>query len=245
MRGYLKTDEWEALPEDQRGTYVHDEVEGGYLLPDVADYLKGLRSAIGKERDGHRTAQRELAELRNQYKDREAALNTELEELRQYKAQRDKDGDPAALRKLLKAREQSLHAVLRDQAVTEACMEHKAVPLAMRALLAGKVQVEEADNKLTAYVEHDGKRLTVSQYVGELGKAAIDKAHPLHDAQLNHLFYSRTVSGGGTPPNGTGSSKGYVTSAAAANLRRSKMTPRQKVDYVREHGEKALLDLPL
>jgi len=67
-----------------------------------------------------------------------------------------------------------------------------------------------------------------------------DANHELYDPELARQFKANFKSGSGTPP-GSGLS---TLTLGNKTPRRSVMTPRDKVDFIREHGNDAFLDLP-
>ena len=90
--------------------------------------------------------------------------------------------------------------------------------------------VDDADNPR---INGDGKYLTVSDYVRELRE----------NETFAGAFTGAGSSGGGTPPGagqGSGSQKGGIPS----NLKRGSMTPKEKVAFIKEHGEDEFLKLP-
>ncbi len=145
----------------------------------------------------------------------------------------------AAAKKQLGGLEKTLKLVVKQQAIGEAILEHRGMKALGPAYLEGKVQIDKDGNEVFAYVEYDGEKLTVSDYVGVLYKATSEPDHPLYDQELPHLFYSKIKSGGGTPPSST-----KIVKLPAKKPHRSAMSTKAKVAYIREHGENAFIDLP-
>lgn len=89
---------------------------------------------------------------------------------------------------------------MKQQAIGDAILEHKGMKALGPAYLEGRVTVAVDGDEVFAFVEHDGEKMTVSDYVGELYHATGEPDHPLHDKELPHLFYSKIKSGAGTRP---------------------------------------------
>ena len=220
----LTEDKFNDLDEGLQENYRKVETGGEdphYAL-DVEGLTDGLKSALQKERDKARSSNAKVKEL-------EAALQ-----------ETESNDELAALQKNFTGLSKTLKQVVKQQTISDAILEHKGMKALGPAYLEGKVTVDVDGDEVFAYVEHDGEKLTVSDYVGELYRATSEPDHPMHDAELPRLFYNRVKSGAGTRP---GSSEGGKM-RDKPTPRRSVMPAKDKVAYIREHGENAFIDLP-
>lgn len=226
----LTAEEHGALDEDLREAYVARD-DGSFILESVqgwesAESIAGLKDALRKERSNSRESYRRLKEL-------EAARDN---------APPPDDSEVKQLRRGMKALALSLERVTKDAAIAEAVSEAGAIPLAMKSFLKDKVRFEIEGDEAKVYVAVEDKKVPVSAYVSQLREAAENKSHPLHQEGLGSLFVGRTRSGGGTPPHGSGA--GASVTSHQPTPRRSSMTPKDKVAYIRQHGQDAFLSLP-
>ncbi len=230
----LDKEKLSEIPENFRGLY--SEKDGKFVL-DAAP-----RKDIGRFLDSKRAAETEAARLKEQLGDldpeeaRDAvALKRRLEERKllekgdveaviarreaALKAEAEKARQPLEARAT--AAETKLSSVLRDQALLRAAGELDVVKEALDdVLLLGASELKVVGGEL---VGADGPVADVGAWL----KAKLERR--------KHWLAPST--GGGTPPK-----SGSVSGPAA---RRGAMSPQQKADYIKAHGQAAYLRLPL
>ena len=230
-------DELIALDPEFAEAYTETDAPAGFdyrlNIEDVesASDTTGLVQALKRERENVKSGTRDNLRLTQRLERAEATAA---------------DATPSAEFESLKAENASIKTALsshlKQTVINEAVAEHNAFPELGTLQLADKVQIEIRDGFATPYVEieTDGKteRVTVSEYTKQLSARASDPNND--DPSLSRLFKANITSGAATPPNNSGDIK-----PAAKVTRRSLMTTRQKVDYQKEHGPDALLNLPL
>jgi hypothetical protein len=150
--------------------------------------------------------------------------------------------DHTALQKNYDGLTKTLKSLVKQQAISEAILEHRGTKALGLAYLSDKITVEIDGNEVKAFVKYGDDSLSVSDYVGELYTASGDKEHPMHDDELPRLFDNRVKSGGATPPGNSTPLKGSKTNTTPT--RRGTMSTKQKVEFIREHGEDNYMQLP-
>jgi len=259
----------EGVTEELRGEYV--EAEGGYQLKILAGYVakdavedvSGLKSALQKEREAARTAARRARELEDQFGGFDPE---ELNTLRTEKAKADEDrkvkaGEWELLKKQMNEK-QAAELESRDakisklkKAYDDQLIESEVVTAISAAkgnamLLkphvsknvkvvqdenTGAFNVQVVDDAGNPRVDGNGKFLKVSDYVNEMRENDI----------FAGAFIGTQSSGGATPPGGGKGEGGGKKGGIPSDLKRSTMTARQKIDFIREHSDAEYQNLPL
>ncbi len=260
-------DSLDEIPEALREDYT--EVDGKFVLGVLKDFVpktavedvSGLKSALHKEREAHREAERKARQIAEQY------AGFDLEEynaMKEAAAQAEEDrakkaGEFDSLKQQMLEGFSKKEATLREEnakltasiekqvataAAASALAEHKgdAKLLGLTVQQAIKVFREDDGSFVARVVDDagnprmgaDGKYLTVSEFVAGMRE----------DDSYSKAFLGSGSSGGGTPPGsgqpGGSGAKGGIPS----DLKRSSMTPRQKADFLKEHGLEELMKLP-
>lgn len=237
LKARLTAEELSTLPEDLAENYTEAEVDGepAFLLTvegvEHEHQVKGLKTALGRERENYGQAKVTIAQLKK---------NLQALETRANQPPEDTD-DVKALRKQAETYHTLLKREMTERSIVEAIVEHKAVPAGLKSLLRERVKFGEENGEGFTYVEVGDKKMAVSTYVGKLRDAATNKKDPLYQEGLGSLFYGRMASGGGTPPNGGGAG---ATPAGGGIPHRGQMSARQKVDFIKANGQQAYMDLP-
>ena len=222
----LTTEQFKELPDDLQENYQQTEGEESYrLFVDGLEEVSGLKSALKKERDNARTSYAQVKELEAQAEGETISAD-----------------DHAALQKNYDGLTKTLKSLVKQQAIAEAIHEHRGTKALGPAYLTDKITVEVDGNEVKAFVTYGDDNLSVSDYVAELYTASGDKEHPLHDNELLRLFNNRVKSGSGTPPGNSTPLKGSKTGTTPTH--RGTMSTKQKVDFIREHGEDNYMHLP-
>jgi len=258
----------EDVAEALQGEYV--EVDGGYQLEVLSGYVSkdkvedvsGLKSALHKERDNARTAARRARELEDQFGGFDPE---ELTTLRNEKAKAEEDrkmkaGEWDLLKKQmnekqaaeLEARDSKINSLrkaydnqLIDSAVVTAIAESKGNATLLKPHVAAHVKVvqEESgafsvqvvDDAGNPRVDGNGQFLKVSDYVKEMRE---------NDTYAG-AFIGTQSSGGGTAPGGGKGEGAGKKGGIPSDLKRSSMTARQKIDFIREFSDEDYQRLPL
>lgn len=260
----------DSIPETLRDNYEQAE-DGTYRLNFLKDYVPadkvedvgGLKSALGKEREAAREAARKLKAMQEQFAGFDVEEYQALKDA-QHKAEEErakKAGEFDALKaQMMQKHQEELSKKDKEILRRTAALEKRLVDSeAVSALndLKGNVTLLLPHVKAHVKVVEDDAGQFVARVVDDAGNPRVngegkfltvrDLVSEMRDLDAYAPGFANAVkSGGGTPPNGTGGEgAGGKKGGIPTDLRRSKMTPRQKVDFVKEHGEKALLDLPL
>lgn len=257
----------EGIPEDLQGEY--EQTDSGYRLKILAGFVpadrvedvSGLKSALHKERENAREAGRVAKQLREQY----AGFDVEeLEKLRedQQRAEEErakKAGEFDTLRvqmnekhaQEIAARDDKIGAltkayddVLIDSAVLQAINESKGNALFLKPLVTKQVQVvqDEAgkfalrvvDDAGNPRVDGEGKYLTVNALVREMRE----------QETYAPAFLGAGSTGGGTPPGAGEGQGGGGKGGIPSDLKRGTMSTKQKVDFIKQHGNVEFQKLP-
>ena len=256
----------EEVPEDLHGEY--EKTDDGYRLKILSNYtsndkiedISGLKSALQKERDNAKKAAYQLTQFREQFGDvdpeKYQALLQQEEKREEEEALKRGEYDKrlnqvrekqqAELDKRT-AREQHLINVIKeskiDAAVISALNEMKGSVNLLLPHVKGKMQLIEEDGQFvarvvdetgTVRVNGEGKPITAKELVSEMRDQDSFAA----------AFAADVKSGGGTPAgDGSNGARGK-TGAIPGDLKRSVMTPRQKVDFIQKFGNDEFLKLP-
>lgn len=260
-------DSLDSIPEEFRDDYV--EVDGRYQLKalegfvpkDSVEDVTGLKSALHKERESAREYARKLRQVQEQYGgidlDEYNALREQqakADEERRKKAGEwdslkqqlvDKHGsEKAAWEKEKAGLLKAFEGQVSEAAAVQALAEHKGNPLFLKSHVLNAIKVVQDDSGrfITQVVDDagnprmngDGKFLTVSDFVRELRD----------NEAFAGAFLGTGSSGGGTPP-GAGQGQGSRGKGGIpSDLKRSTMTPLQKVDFIETHGHDEFMKLP-
>jgi hypothetical protein len=261
-------DSLDAVPEDLRGDYV--EKDGKYMLKalegfvpgDQVEDVTGLKSALQKERENAREAQRKYRQMQEQYSGYDVE---ELQQLREAQAKAEEDrakkaGEWDSLKTQLvtkhndeksaweKEKAELMNAFsnqLRETAALQAISENKGNTALLKphVLAALKVERDESGKFVTHVVDDaggarmnsDGKYLSVSDYVKDLRD----------QETFAGAFLGTGSSGGGTPPGGGDKGGAGGKGGIPSDLKRGGMTPKQKVDFINEYGHDEFMKLPV
>lgn len=244
----LTVDNLENVQENLRNLYV--EKDGKYQL-DVSgiEDTGGLKSALDKEREAHKRLEKatksweklgktpeEIAEILQAHEDAEKAKAEKAGDWEKLKAQMNdshakeiaaKDNELASMRK-------ALDEYLIDAQATSAIAAAKGVPELLLPHVKQHVKVMEENGKYNVTVvdakgdpriNGKGEPLTIADLVVEMKQSEI---------------YGRAFEGTGQ----TGSGKLPTNAGGGTTLKRSQMTPKQRTEYMSEHGQAAYLTLP-
>ncbi len=240
----LEADEYND--EQHAEDYTLDEESGQFVLTAHVEDVQGLRSALKKERQNARESFKRVKQMEEQYgelnMDDVQAMRTELGRLRE---QAPDSEEFERVQKHAQTLDKKLRKELKTKAVYEAADEHRAYHKALMDHLRDKVQVviNDEGTEARAFIEYNDDEISVSEYVAKLREAAYDASDPLHYDGIGGLFGSRAKSGGGTPPGGRESGRSALQFRHSQE-RRSKMTPKDKVAFIKQYGEEAFLKLP-
>lgn len=213
------------IQEDLRENYVETETDAGkvFRLKQLDGYEKpestdGLKSALRKERDNAKEANRKVKEL--EAKLAESGSSEEAAHLR------TKLGEATARATAL-------------EAITGALGNPKLLLGPVMERLRGSVnedgttEVSVVSEDGTPLLDADGQPLSPEGFVKSLRD----------DSDYAGAFKATDKSGGGTPPATNGR---YSLNGGEKKFpdRRRDFTPRQKVDYIKEHGSDKFMALP-
>lgn len=258
-------DNLDAVPEDIRENYEKRE-DGKFVLTHLKDVedVSGLKSALGKERDNSRKAAKELKELREQFVDIDPEDYRALKEAKRV----DDEEKAKAAGQWDKLRDQMVQQhntalAAKDTVATRyrtSLEKHLVDSVAVTAIAAaegntdlllphvksrvkvveddkGEFSVRIVDAQGNPRVNGSGEFLGITDLVSEMrGQETFGGA-----------FKAKTPGGGGgAPPNpgGKGGDNKPGGGPIPKDLQRSKMKTADKVKFIKEHGEKAFLDLP-
>lgn len=264
-------DSIDGLPEEIAGEY--EKTDDGYQLKVLKNYVPkdrledttGLKSALKKEREAAATAARQLKamqekyggidideweklqEERREHEEREAERKGEWEKLKaQMREQHQKE---------LAAREQNLGRMkgelerhLIDAAATAAINEANGNVILLLPHVKSRVQLIEdngtykpqvVDESGTPRVDGDGNPLSIKALVSEMRTQEVYAG----------AFKGTGSAGGGTPPADGGEGNPAANGGGKppenrGDLHRDKMTLKDKVEFIKKHGNEAFLSLP-
>ena len=249
--------------EEKDGAFHLVPPEGFTSTADLED-TAGLKSALTKTRDEKREAGRKYKALQEKF------AGFDLDEYEKLKGQ-ETDAETAKLEAAgewdkIKDQMVSQHATETasdkkenarltkqieklqiDSKVTEAITKAGGNVALLKRIVRSRLQLNTEDfsttvlddDEKTPKVDGDGNPVSIDDLISEMRKS---------DTYAG-AFKASKQSGSGSDPGkggdgGTGGSGGKPI-VNAGDLRRSTMTDKQKVDFQKEHGLNALLDLPL
>jgi len=257
----------EGVSEELRDEYV--EADGGFQLKilsgfvakDKVENVDGLKSALHKERENARAAARKARELEEQFggfdPDELTQLRDEKAKAEEQRAQKagewDKlktqmagkhDQEIAERDKKLADLTNAYNNQLIDSAVVTAIAAEKGNATLLKPHVASRVKVvkdesgtfgvQVVDDAGNPRVDSSGKFISVNDFVKEMRD----------QDTFAGAFIGAQSSGGGTPPgSGEGGGAG-AKGGIPSDLKRSSMTPRQKVDFIMEHSDAEYQKLP-
>jgi len=261
-------DSLDSVPESLREDYVEKDGKfvlkalEGYVPSDQVEDVSGLKSALNKERDAAREAQRKIRQIQEQYSGFDL---DELKELREAQAKAEEDrqrkaGEWDSLKNQLvtkhnedrsawdKEKSDLLDAFgrqMKETAALQAISDNKGNTALLKPHVLAALKIERDDNGMfvtrvvddagSARMNGDGQYLSVSDYVKDLRD----------QETFAGAFLGTGSSGGGTPPGagekGGKGGKGGIPS----DLKRGSMKPNEKVAFINEHGHDAFMALPL
>jgi len=247
---------------------MYSENDGSYVLDvegvESEENIKGLKSALDKEREAKRDYERKLKQVQDansgidkeKYealleKEREAeeaaALKAgEFDKLKEQMVKQQQEA-LAAKEAEITRRDRKIEELTIDAAVTSEIAKAGGNVDLLRPHVKSRLRLDsdtlemvvlDGDGK-TPKVDGDGNPARLETLVGEMRKSDT----------FAGAFKATEQSGGGSEP-GTGGSgeggggKGGTPKLNTEGLKRSTMTDRQKVDFQKTHGLDALLDLP-
>ena len=226
----LETYETEdQIPEGLREDFEKRE-DGTFILKLVG----GLKSALDKERGYAKTAKDALkaAEAETETKI-QSAVSAREAELKAEASQTESD-------ELKKARDATSKAK-RETAATTALQKAGGNITLLLDKVTAKLSIDDKGNPIvvgadgTPLLDDEGNAMSVDGLVASL------KANDEFTAAFKG---TGNTGGGALPDGGSGSAPANGGGTNNAPSRRSKMTPRQKVDFINEHGDPAYQDLP-
>jgi len=258
-------DSLEELPEELHEEYeekdgkFHLKLLKGFVPADKVEDVSGLKSALQKERENASNASKKARALEEQFAGFDAEEYQRLKELEaseeEKKAEKKGEWDKLKLQMTeqhntelakQKAREAALLTALErktiDADAVSALNEMEGNVTLLLPHVKAHVRMVEEDGAFVARVVDDagnprvngeGNFLTVRELVSEM-----------RDQETYATAFKAGVkSGGGTPPGGAGGDKGKK-GVIPADLKRGGMTTKDKVAFIREHGEDAYMELP-
>lgn len=199
--------------------FVHRElVEGEW---ESGERIAGLKSALAKERQNSRNAQRRLEELE--------------------KAPKSDDELQAARDEAKRAKEEA-NGLRLNSAATEAIAAAQGNTALLQSVVEARLGVD-AEGKTyvravtggAALLNPDGSEMSPTQFVESLRA----------DERYQGAFKAKTPGGGGGAPPNPGGKGDQTVLRMPTNARRGAMTAKQKVDFIKTHGQAKFLALPL
>lgn len=189
------------------------------------DDIHGLKQALDRERQNARSnagKAKQADDLRPKA-EKADALEQELEEARKANADIKK----------------KLGAAQTERQVIAAIAETKGRMNVLLPVIKDKVRmgdngVEVVDENGDLMLGDDGKPLSVK---GLLNQMADSEDYAV-------LFEARGMSGGGSPPNGSSNVNRSDFQPTSTKPRRSQMSAKAKVAFIKEHGDPAFQNLP-
>jgi hypothetical protein len=248
---------------------IHDDYEktddGTYRLKildgyESQDAIAGLKSALDKERENAKNASSTLTKLKEQFGDVDPEKYRELLEAEERREEEEALKRGEYDKQLQTVNEKHNEALSkrdqREQALINVIKEAKINSSVVAALnkMGGDVDllqphverqmklIEEdgqfnarvVDSSGTVRVNGEGKPMTAEELVSEMrDQESFAKA-----------FEAGVKSGGGTPAGDGSQQSGGKPGVIPSDLKRSDMDTRQKVDFIREHGNDVFLKLP-
>jgi len=259
-------DSLDGLPQDLHAEYeqgddnrYHLKILSNFVPKDKVEDVTGLKSALQKERENNKTAAQQLRELREKMGDVDPEEYHRLQDM-ERKLDEDKAKKAGEWDKLKEQmttkhneelgkrsdREKRLLGALEQKTVdadaVSALNELKGNVTLLLPHVKAHVRMVEEDGAFVARVVDDagnprvngeGNFLTVRELVSEM-----------RDQDTFAKAFENTVkSGGGTPPGGGDGGAGGKKGVIPSDLKRSTMSTKDKVAFIREHGEDAYMEL--
>ena len=216
------------VPENLRENY--EEVEGqGFVLK----LVKGLKTALTKERENAKTATDALAAA-------EGVVETRIQTaVQERESQLQDEFRQTVSDEVRKARDEAA-AGKKEAAATQALQKAGGNISLMQDKVTSRLWVDENGNTFVASkngtpeLDAEGNAMSVDGLVASL------KANP----EFAGAFKGTGSAGGGTPPLDGGLGLNGGGGGDKTPGRRSQMTPREKVDFIKENGNDAYQSLP-
>lgn len=261
----IDADAFGKLEETQQAFYK--EKDGDYVLDvdgaEGEDDIQGLKKALAEEREAAKKAQRalkaaqdasagidkekyeELVEKERKAEEAAALKAGEFEKLKEQMLAKHKEALEAKDNEIARYRSRVEDLTVEAAVVAEVSKAGGNVEL-LRPHVRSFVKLDPdtldmvvLDNdKSTPKVDAEGKPAKLESLISEMRKSDT----------FASAFKATEQSGGGSDPGGDGGSgstgKTGGTPLKTEGLKRSTMTERQKVDFQKEHGLDALLELP-
>lgn len=260
----------EGISEDLHEDYEQTEdgkyqlkVLSGFVPKDKVEDVSGLKSALQKERENARAAAARAKKLEEQVGEIDPEDYRRLKELEakaeEEKAKKAGEWDKLRSQMLEKHQEElakrdkerdrlmaALEAKLIDAEIASAINAEKGKAKPLIPIVKNRVRMREDDKGgFTTVVVDDAGDTAIDPATGEPLTVRGLLAKMAEDSDYAMLFEPRGQSGGGTPPNGAGNSGGTGKKGGIpSDLKRSQMSTKDKVAFVKEHGEDAFLKLP-
>jgi len=258
----------EGVDEHLRDEYA--EVDGGFQLKILGNYVpkdkvedvSGLKSALAKERENAKNASRTARELQEKY------AGFDADELNELRAEREKAEEERAK----KAGEwDKLKGQMVEKHAAEVADLNKKITDLTNAYDSQLIEsdvvtaISAEKGNITLLSPHVKRHVqNVQDDAGKFVRRVVDDAgNPRVDANGNFLkvtdlvremreqdiyasaFTGAQSSGGGTPPGGGDGDKGKGGKGGIpSNLQRGKMSPKEKVEFIKEHGDAEFQKLP-
>ena len=261
----IDAEAYEKLEEAQQSFY--SEKDGDYVLDvegaEGEDDVKGLKKALEAEREAARKAQRQLKQAqeassgidkdkyeellkKEQEAEEAAALKAgEFEKLKEQMLSKHKEALAAKENEIARYRSKVEELTIEAAVVNEVARAGGNVEL-LRPHVRSHLKLDPdtlemvvLDNdRQTPKVDGDGKPAKLESLISEMRKSDI----------FASAFKATEQSGGGSDPGGDGGSgstgKTGGTPLKKEGLKRSTMSDREKIDFQKEHGLDALMNLP-
>lgn len=245
---------------EERDGKFHLRLLSGFVPKDQVEDVTGLKSALGKERDNNKILAADKRRLEEQYGgvDPEDYARLKLLETTEEERKAEKKGEWDKLKlQMTDKHQEELGGRDQREAKLLSALERKTIDAeAVAALNASEgnvtlllphvkahVKMVEEDGMFVARVVDDagnprvngeGNFLTVSELVSEM-----------RDQETYATAFKNTVkSGGGTPPGGGAPGPGSKKGVIPSDLKRSTMGTKDKVAFLKEHGEDEFMKLP-
>ena len=261
-------DSLEELPEEfhedyeERDGKFYLKILDNFVAKDQVEDVSGLKSALQKERENNKGLNSQLRQLKDQVDGVDVEEYNRLKELEQKaeeeKAKKAGEWDKLRGQMTEKHNEELAKRTTREKALL-AALEKKTIDAEAIAALnelkgnvtlllphvKNHVQMVEEDGAFVARVVDDagnprvngeGKFLTVKELVSEM-----------RDQETYAKAFDNTMKGGaGTPPSGSGQDgQGGGGGTPPKDLKRSAMSTKEKVEFIKEHGEDEFMKLPV
>jgi uncharacterized coiled-coil protein SlyX len=259
------SEEVAALYSEMEGGGYQLSVEGFVPADKVEEDTHGLKKALNVERESVSKMKGQLRALQEKF----AGIDIdEFEELRQAKAEAaeaeaERKGEWESLKSQM--RESHSEALGKKDSVIERMRrEIERLTVDSQATAA----INEAEGNVTLLTPHVKSLVKLVEEDGKFKPQVVDAAgNPRVDGEGNPLTIRALVSemrdqdvykgafkgsgaaGGGTPPGDGGEGNpevpgGGTPPKTATGKARSAMTPREKVDFINEHGNDKFMELP-